>query len=338
MVGRGQDSAPGDDRYRIGPYEPGDEKEILRLFRKVFRIDRSREHWTWKFLDNPEGTHIYLAKRPSGEVVCQFATVPLRMHCSGRSCVFGLVLDSMTDQDCRQGLRRPGVFVDTGNRFVDRYGHADREIVMYGLPSPEAFRVGRRLLGYTHLHDLHILSKDLRASGACERTPGIRLEVRERFSDDLDDLWDRCKDDFPLAAVRDSRYMSWRYTRRPDVAYYVIEARSDADRGLLGVGVLGPNFVSPDMAVIADLLLSRDHPETGRAIIRRCESLAGNAGMTRLQFLVPEYRWEHELFTGMAYAPEKTPFILVARTYAPELALEWARENWYYTLGDFDFA
>ncbi len=337
MVGRG-DSTPGNHRYTIGPYEPGDEEEILRLFSKVFRIERSREHWAWKFLDNPEGTHIYLGKRPSGEVVSQYAAVPIRMHCSGRTCVFGLVLDSMADQECRRGLRKPGVFVDMCNRFVDHYGRSDREIVMYGLPSPEAFRVGRRLLGYTHLHDLHILSKDLRPSGAPAKTPGIRVEVKERFSDDLDDLWDRCKDDFTLAAVRDSRYMSWRYTRRPDVSYYVIEARSDADQELLGVGVLGPNFVSPDMAVIADLLLSREHPEAGRAIVGRCETLTGDAGLKRLQFLVPGYRWEHELFTEMAYSSEETPFFLVARTYATELALEWAAENWYYTLGDFDFA
>lgn len=322
--------------YTIGPYEPGDEKEILRLFKKVFNIDRSLEHWNWKFLDNPMGTHIYLAKLPSGRVISQFAGIPVKLKWGEKTCVFSQILDSMTDTEYRKGLKKPGVFAGTCYKFVDYYGRPDREIIMYGLPNPEAYRLGRRLLGYTHLSDVYNLSKDLKDLAPQEEIPGIQVEMKERFSDDLDDLWDWSKKDYSLAIIRDFTYLNWRYTLCPEVTYYIAEARRESDGKLLGVGVLRSDFVGQNVAVIVDLLLPREQEDAGRAIARHCESLAQKGGVEKIQCLVPGYRWEHGLFTRMGYTPEKTQFVLVGRTYSSELPLDWVKKNWYYTLGDFD--
>ena len=82
--------------WTIRPYQPGDEAQILALFKKVFGIERSLQHWYWKFRDNPGGdTHIYLAVTESGRIVGQYAGLPVLMHWDGETLRLTQILDVM---------------------------------------------------------------------------------------------------------------------------------------------------------------------------------------------------------------------------------------------------
>ncbi len=105
----------------IGPYRHGDALEILAVFRRVFGVDRSLAAWRWAFLENPEGTHIFVARLPSGRIVSQFAGIPRRMKLGGGTACFAEIVDSLTDPEFRQGLKKPGLFASTCNAFVDHF-------------------------------------------------------------------------------------------------------------------------------------------------------------------------------------------------------------------------
>ncbi len=328
----------------IGPYEPGDEKEILRLFRKVFNEDRSPDVWNWEFRDCPEGIHSFVGKTPSGRIVSQFCGIPVRMKVGDRSLVFSQIVDSMVDPEFRSGLKKPGLFATTVYRFVDHFGHADREAVMYGLPNPQAFRIGQRLLGYSHIRDIRVAVRAVTPDIARPMPPEeivvaggpIFVRVVSDFPADVDGLWERLAPRYDVICRRDRRFLSWRYTACPRWRYVPLEARDRSGR-LVGYSVLRTSWLGQPDLMVADWFVDSGAPAAGVALLRTIEALASKAGMESVKILVPEPSASWDFLMGEGYAAALTPFVLVARTYDRDgLPLSRLASGWYYTMGDFD--
>jgi len=69
--------ALGQRDWYVRDFQPGDEIQILKLFKKVFGYQRSLEHWLWKFEPNPAGKQIVVAVANDGSVVGHFAGIPV---------------------------------------------------------------------------------------------------------------------------------------------------------------------------------------------------------------------------------------------------------------------
>ncbi len=58
--------------------------------------------------------------------------------------------------------------------------------------------------------------------------PAIRIQESHSFDDRIDHLWNRARNDYPVIAVRDHRYLHWRFVSRPDASYrYLIALREN---------------------------------------------------------------------------------------------------------------
>jgi hypothetical protein len=73
-----------------------------------------------------------------------------------------------------------------------------------------------------------------------------------------------------------------------------------------------------------------------KAVIGRCEGIAREAGMDRLEVWFPPYSAPYHLFHELGFRPEATIYEFVALPTSPEVSLDWARDRWYYTMGDSD--
>jgi len=335
-----EDSTPSVlDQVSIGPYRPGDERAILACFKKVFGVERNLAHWNWKFRENPAGTHIYLARLPSGQVLSQFCGLPARVQIGRREVIFGQIIDSMTDPEFRRGLKKPGLFASTCYAFVDFYGRPEREVIMYGLPNPPAYRIGSRLLGYSHLHDVVNQVRKRDELRDCPAEAGrFRVEEVDRFGPELDLLWGRVRHRYEVCLVRDSRYLNWRYAAAPDVKYLRL-ALKERDTGTLrGVAVVRGDFIGKPHAILCDWLVEAPEGEGTHFLARFVESRAKAAGVETLEVMLPENCPEAAFFGSIGYRPVPTQFILVARTYSPDVPLELLRDRWYYTAGDHDIS
>jgi hypothetical protein len=321
------------ERYEIGPYRPGEEASICRLFRKVFGKEKTLEHWRWEFLENPAGTHIFLARDERGEVVGQFAGTPLRMKVDGEEHTFAMMVDNMVDPDCRQGLKKPGLFASIVYRYVEHFGRVEHEALGFGLPNPQAYRIGRRLLGYSHIQDTFVYVKDL-ALAPAPAPPPSDVTVAGAPEADHDRLWRRASPRFPLAAIRDRRYLDWRYTCCPVATYHFVSARRGGE--LRAVLVLKPSYLEHDAASIVDFVWPGDDEEALRAILLHAESVARLARRPQIRVMLPPYAAEVDVLQSLGYRVEPSGFVLVGRTYHPPLTLEWVSRHWWYTLGDFD--
>ncbi len=344
----GEPSPPSDDaapdareafdlttRFEIGPYRPGDEAGICRLFKNVFGKEKSLEQWRWQFLENPAGTHIFLARDVRGEVVGQFAGIPVRMKVGEAELVFAQMVDNMVDPDCRQGLKKPGLFASVVYRYVDHFGRVEHEALGFGLPNPQAYRIGRRLLGYSHIQDVFVQVKDLAAASEPPSIPaGVEIEVSGTPAADTDHLWEQARRRFPLIAVRDRRYFHWRYARCPVATYHFVRARRAGE--ISALLVFKPSYLETDSASIVDLLWPGEDVESLCAVLLHAEVLARLAHRRRIQAMLPANAAEVDVLRSLGYGPEASGFVLVGRTYHPPLTLDWVRERWWYTFGDFD--
>jgi hypothetical protein len=262
----------GRGEVTIGALRPDEAQEVLSLFKKVFNVDRSLEVWNWEFRDCPEGIHSFVGRTEEGRIVSQFCGIPTRMKVRDRTLIFSQIVDSMVDPDFRSGLKKPGLFASTVYRFVDHFGHIDREAIMFGLPNPPAYRIGRRLLGYTYLNDIDVLAKEVIADPARPMPPldveeagtRHRFAVVPRFSSDLDLLFLRLKPRYEVIAHRDTRYMNWRYADCPQWRYTLVESR-DAAGTLSGVLVLRTEWLGqPDLIVSWERRSRRSRPSRRR--------------------------------------------------------------------------
>ena len=316
----------------IGPYRPGDEGEILRVFNQVFRVERSLDTWNWEYRDNPEGIHVFLGRFPDGQVVSQFAGIPRRIKVREGLACFAEIVDSLTDPEYRKGLKKPGLFATTCYRFVDHFGRPDREVVMYGLPNPPAFRVGSLLLGYSHLYDVEYLTCEP-GSDTAAHPPSV--EVIDSVPDDVDGLWDRIRGRYDVATVRDRRYLQWRYGDRPDAEYELLSLRDDT-ADLFGFVVLRHRWLDDAVTALADWVVDRDHPRAPEAV-QAVLAAARAAGTARIRAVFRPGSPEWNGLAAVGWVPEASRFRFVARTYdAERVPLAWLKDAWFITLGDFD--
>lgn len=332
-------------RWIIRPYRPGDEQQILSLFRRVFGVDRTLEHWRWKFQENPAGQQIVLAVANDGGIIAQHAGLPVRVAKGEQIFLFVNSVDCMVDSRFRQGLKRPGLMVSLVLRHDREFmGQGpDKGAIGYGFPIP----MFRHLLNGTNtcrsLHPVIQLGKDFTGSSVDRMRTGTRggswryrIERVARLKPSFDRLWHKCRQEFPLAAVRDAQYLNWRYADCPDVTYAILVATDRLTGRSSGAVVLRLGLPDRPVALLMDWLVPSGQQDLAQMLLDHCHALAMASGLQRIEAWFPEYTAQFHFLRVQGYEPVPTMYHLIARQCTPELSLEWISNNWYYTMGDSD--
>lgn len=329
----------------IRRYRPGDEEGILALFQQVFGRERSLAHWRWKFEENPAGQQIMLAVTETGEIVGHYAGIPVRVTVDGKPFIFSQPVDTMISPSHRRGLKKPGLFPNLTLKFAEEYGGRDRAAVTFGFPTDEHSRLGQRLMGYVALPPVVKLVK--RIGSGPHRTPWqqmvdllhrVRVQVREvdRFDAPVDRLWARCERELRVATVRDARYLNWRYADCPDVHYRLLQAQEALTGRVCGLAVLRLGWMGQPAALLVDWLVPwRDWVTADRLLKRSCQEVE-LAAMKELQGWMPSASPWHQYLLEWGFQAVDGNLPFVARTYTPEVSLEYVSPRWYYTMGDSD--
>jgi hypothetical protein len=328
--------------YEIREYRPGDEHAILETFNRCFAqvdptfVARSMEEWRWQYLDNPGGWRIWLAITEDGRVISQYAGIGQRMLIDGAPGKFSQAVDSMTDPAFRRGLKKPGFFVLTGYPYAENYGGPPPEgdTIMWGLPVPPAWRIGKTYLEYGMIRTEGklVAEPDFFRPGAAGA-----LEAREvdAWPDDVDALFARVAEGRGAIAIRDRDHLEWRFRKRPDYTYDVAEVRGGGD--LLGLAIWrAGTFDGDDDGLIADWLVDPARPEAAAALAAWAMERTNAVGRERLTTVIPDTAPEYLDLQGRGFRVRPTRYFLVGRSYSKRHDLRWAYKHWYYTLGDTD--
>ena len=85
--------------FKYRQYKYGDEKLIIKLYKKVFRKELTTQNWQWKYNTYADaGKFIFLAFDKS-RCIGQYALIPYRLNSYGKTIQALLSLDSMVDPD-----------------------------------------------------------------------------------------------------------------------------------------------------------------------------------------------------------------------------------------------
>jgi len=326
----------------IREYRPGDEERILATFNRVFaEIDpgfqpRDLVTWRWQFLENPSGWRIFVAEDESAAIVSQYAGIGQRVFLEGAPARFSQSVDSMTDPARRAGLGKRGAFVLTGEPYAAAYGGPPptQDTVMWGLPVPTAWRIGRRYLGYSLVRtqlELFAAPGELVLGAAA----GVEVEEVARFPDEVDGLSGRLGRERGAVAVRDAAQLDWRFVRKPGCDYRIGLARRAGE--LVGCAVcLAGSFDQRPGLLVCDWIVPAGERAAASALTAWLGEVAVAEGQREVRAIFPETAPEWLAFQERGFRARGTRYVLAGRTYAKRTSMAWLRRNWYYTLGDTD--
>lgn len=336
----------------VRPYHEGDEEGVLDLFNSVFAEgdpgyhDRTRDHWRWEFQKNPAGNQVVLGieapspEHPRGRVVAQYACLPAVVNLRGERVMCGQGIDSVVHPDYRRGLKREGAFLKVARYYFDHYGIPSVNAFGYGLPNQKAYRVGVRMLNYVPIAAplptiaRNLFDKSDDAEVGRNAAEGRLVEV-SRFADSCDTLWKRIEPGYPMAIVRDSRYLNWRYVDCPSVRYRCY-AIVDADGSWRAAFVLRNDWTGPPILALCEVVCGHDDFAAFARVLREATADARRVGQQRVETWIPDSHPFFQAAQTHGFLTESSPFNLCIKIYRDDVSPEWAKANWWYSIGDSD--
>lgn len=203
---------PVDAPETIRPTRAEDIPALSDLFEEVFGERRPEALWRWKYFENPRGTTSMVCSA-GGRIVAHCGGVPVRFRDFGQEYVALQSVDFMSSGRYSGGMGRGGVFVRTAERFFAAYCGPSTIPLVYGFPGERHRILGERLLGYKPVEPVGELRLEPEGDGV---TPE---PLRRR------DLPFFGRIPIDLGAIRDPRYLAWRYLEHPTHHYGTISVR-----------------------------------------------------------------------------------------------------------------
>ncbi len=326
-------------RYEIRPYQAGDEHAILATFNRVFCADskgpqaRTLAEWRWAYPENPAGMRVWIAL-DAGRVVAHYASRPVRTRVEGTDGCFTQIVDSMVHPDYRASLKSPGLFARTGHKMLSSTCGPGKDLVAFGWPTHEAWRVGERLLGYQRIRKETSLVLDP-WPGGLELPAGI--EFLDHFDARIERLYERCAREWGASTIRDRDYLEWRVVRHPRRPFRVLAAlRPDGELGGYAIW-RSADWLLSRSAILCDWLVPADEPETGAALLAGVLAAVRSELSRTVIAVLPEWSPWSARFQHGGFRPHALDYSMVSGSYNdPRYGAEWLRANWWYQPLDLD--
>ena len=326
--------------FSIRPFREGDEHGVLALFNEVFElgnpdfVPRTLDQWNWQFRDNPEGHHTHVAES-EGRIVGQYTAVPTRWRMPHGLHHGAQALDTCVATEFRRSLKKTGLFLSLGREWFDFYGCPERDVIVYGFPNPQAFRIGTKRLDYRPVH-CPVPEWSLPVAAACEWSQGgVSVQEFQRFGDDVGALDEALGEGF--SNVRDARALNWRYADNPNHDYLLLRAEgSDGSlRGMM-VATLGWHGDRQDIAPMVDWLVPEGDLATWRALLGELGRRGREAGLEFLLAWAPPWHGHAHDLQSLGFQQTESRFNLCIRVFSDEFTVEDAKRRWYVLMGDSD--
>jgi len=337
--------------FRVRPFRPGDEHGILALFNEVFAVGnpdfvpRTLAHWQWAFERGPEGHQTFVAEardvaESPPQIVGTYTAIPARWRLPEGIHLGGQAVDTVVAPRFRRSLRKNGLFLTLADRWFDHYGCKERDRIVYGFPNPQAFRIGTSKVGYLPVR-CPMLELSLPVASAARFAPrGIHVVELERFGREVDAFDEALAPALGISAVRDARYLNWRYAECPTTSYRLLRAES-ADGSLRGflIHSLGWHGFRKDIVPIVDFVIAPGDLAAWQALLgaaaRAAQKHAGPKLDELLAWAPPQHGHWRDL-QALGFDAAASRFNLCIRIFTDSFDVEFAKSNWYVLMGDSD--
>ena len=349
-----------------------DANALIEIGRKSLEAEWSKDFLVWKYLSNPAGTYYSHCAEIGDIPVGFYSDIPVWLSLNGQLKTGAQAVDAVVALD----VRRYGLFVKIAKR---NYKQMDQENILldYAFPNPvsEAGFIKRlgwtsvgRVPRYIRLLDASALSdKDQNsrikawASRALSASiyaftawsgpaQGAGIQVRDVsiFDERFDRLWQQAARDFPIAVVRNTAYLNWRYIQNPLQHYQALIAERGADLAGFCTISYRDRKISRS-AALTELLVAPGDVQAGLVLLDEASRCARQAGSTQIQcWMLPNHNFYVSLLkrSGFLFWPNHflpgmlrytTPFIIRLRPGTSPDPDPRVLGNWFLTMGDHDY-
>ncbi|HTQ39638.1 MAG TPA: GNAT family N-acetyltransferase [Pirellulales bacterium] len=194
------------------PYQPGDEHGIFDLYRAVFQLEMTPEHWHWFFQSSPDGPAAISVMESGGRLVGHYAVLPRGFWFEQRRGIAGLAAGAMLLPEARS----VPALVQLA-KLAYEIARQRGMTWLYAFPRDDSHAVHCKLLGWK------AMPKIVEWDGALPRghaDSAKNVHVWRQMPADLDfnDL-NPAGDVRAICGLRSTDWLRWRFFDRPGGEY-----------------------------------------------------------------------------------------------------------------------
>jgi hypothetical protein len=322
-------------KFLLRPYCDEDEQNVLDLWEIAFGKKIPIEIWRWKFHNNPFGRQIMLCLTESGLPVAVYAGIPYPANWNGQEIRMTQLIDNMSHPEYRfQITRSKGLYALTVEYFAETYGWPGESAISYGFPGDRHFRLGKLLFGYQMTGGGGVyLNANLQSIKLKRDFTFRKTDIIDRPGSFFNELQTSLTREYPFAALRNSKFIQWRFFENP-VNKYLIYAGKSWNNVPLSYVVL---LIQKDTATLVDIFGPHEKREISRLIANLFSDMKSWNVQTIQTWLPANHFLATELqLLGFEKIKEPIGFIPTVRIYHPKLTIGYINGNIYYTMADGD--
>ena len=333
------------DRYR-----PEDKPAVAALFHRMYgpNAEASLRRWQWQYERNPnlpDGIPLIWLLRLDGEVIGQYATMPVVLAVNGREVDAAWGMDVMITPEHQRG--------GFGRMMFETWDRNTGASIGIGLTDASAGLFKK--LSWGDMGRVPRLIKPLSA-----RAPGVPqqladrvsrsfrdLEARlrpmdgdlrrvDRFDESVTRLWERVRPRFAFAVRRDAAYLNWKFVDAPHLQYLFATVVRDGDtHGYVAIRHAEQEGLR--VTIVADFLGDPEEPAAFRALLRWVdrEALAARSDLIRV---ITTHEGFLRSFRSAGYVDRDPAMRFVAKINALDVPASYydSAADWLVTVGDSD--
>lgn len=338
----------------------GDEQGLSRVVSEVFNVNNDPAYWDWKYFQNPAGEHMVTVAVDGSKIVGVQGYLPGRLKYNSKVYLSAQNTDMAVLPEYRSG----GTFLKMHSKAME-YGPKKRGALCYGFPNKTAYRLAS-CLEYAGVCPMFNLTKVLNPIPYVQRKVGLRLltdlfgsigkrvivsmnrkklllpqgfrmvEVT-RFDSRFDEFWHREAENYPIAVVRDSQYLNWRYIDCP-TSYKIFCVEKDGSiKGFVVLRYLRDEDVTRGR--IVDILIEWGQEQIGELLLTHGIDYFIDNEVDVVTCWMLEHWPMFKILRKKGFVKKQSPHYLVANSQVADISSELFADmsKWYMTMGDSDY-
>lgn len=319
-------------KFTIRPYASEDKMKVQELWEICFDDKIDKNLWDWKYVNSPYGSKVLLCCSENQTIAVMYGGIPYLANWKGQVIKIAHLVDIMAHPRYRGWL-----FVKTAKAFFDTCTGFPEPAFLYGLPGEKHFVIGQKLLKYRKLVG-GMVYLTCSTSELAKIKPKFWNKIFPIHSADnrFDKLWLRVKKSYPFSAIRESRFIDWRFYKHPKNTYEVWGYGSFFSSELKAYVVLLSDYVN-GVAHLIDILIY-DSRNMIKDLLHHIGYNLNKKGITEIRTWLPAHHFiaESAKSAGFNAMQEPLGIIPVGRSFDLNLELDWVSKNIFYTMADGD--
>jgi hypothetical protein len=316
----------------IRKYKKKDEIQILKLDRLVEVHPwnrRNLKNWFWKYKSlNPAGRSLVWVAENKKKIFATFSLIPIDYFINQSiikgSCSIAMIVHPRWQNKGLIKFVADKLFSDANINLV-RF--------VYGYPNSNAYNIHKSFFGYEDVYNQKLFFKKLNKIIKINETNFYEKKI-SKFDNEIDELWDRIKNQYKACVARSKNFLNWRYTLRPDSSYILFKYYYK--KLIVGYSILKKYQENKKIkGHIVDIFYDRKIKNLFELMINKNCNYLFNDGCREIElWLQGDYLGIKKLKKNKFIVKSERPFIMKKLSINKNFSKYLNKKDWYFTMGD----